>query len=446
MARAMADFARSSDPAVQQQLDRLASLTQGGDQLGLERIAILLDRLGRPQDGLPPVLHVAGTNGKGSTCAFLRAAIEASGQLVHVYTSPHLVRFNERIRIAGRLIEDAALAMLLAEVLDAAGDLPVSFFEATTAAAFLGFARTPADACVLEVGLGGRLDATNVVTAPAACGITQLGIDHQAFLGDTLTGIAVEKAGIAKPGVPLVTQQYSTRVAERIGQVARETGAQWLPRGGAWDAIAYRGLLHYRDGAGRLELPMPRLAGVHQSGNAALAVAMLRHQSHIDLPPSAYRAAMGWADWPGRLQQLTSGPIVDLLPRGSELWIDGGHNPSGARSIADFFRGHLASGRPFHLIAGILANKDAAGILKPFAERQTTVHAVPVPDHAHHAPAELAATAEAEGLKAIAAGSAIEAVDWIVRHADRTNPPVVLILGSLYLAGAILADNGPLPD
>jgi len=442
----MADFARSSDPAVQHQLDRLASLTPGTDQLGLERITILLDRLDRPQDAMPPVFHVAGTNGKGSTCAFLRAAIEAAGRPVHVYTSPHLVRFNERIRIAGRLIEDEVLAPLLAEVLDAAGDLPISFFEATTAAAFLAFARTPAAACVVEVGLGGRLDATNVLAAPAVCGITQLGIDHQSFLGDTLGAIAVEKAGIAKHGVPLVTQHYPAAVGDRIGEIAREVGAAWLPRGAAWDAIAYRGQLHYRDNAGRLELPMPRLAGAHQADNAALAVAMLRQQTQLTLPPSAYRAALGWADWPGRLQQLTAGPLVDGLPKGAELWIDGGHNPSGARCVADFFRGHLGSGRPFHLIAGILANKDAGGILKPFSGRQTTVHAVPVPDHAHHDPAALAAIAEAEGLNGLAAGSIDEALGWIARHADRTNPPVVLILGSLYLAGAVLAENGPLPD
>jgi dihydrofolate synthase/folylpolyglutamate synthase len=442
----MADFARSTDPAVQEQLDRLAALTPAGDELGLERIAILLDRLDRPQDALPPVFHVAGTNGKGSTCAFLRAAIEAAGRSVHVYTSPHLVRFNERIRIAGQLIDDEHLAALLVEVLDAAGDLSISFFEATTAAAFLAFARAPAAACVLEVGLGGRLDATNIVTAPAICGITQLGIDHQAFLGDTLGAIAAEKAGIAKAGVPLVTQHYPPTVADRIGQIAREVGAEWLPRGGQWDAIAYRGQLHYRDGQGRLELPIPRLAGAHQASNAALAVAMLRQQDKVGLPPSAYRAAMGWAEWPGRLQQLPAGPLVNLLPKGSELWIDGGHNPAGARCIADFFRGHLASGRPFHLIAGILANKDAGGILKPFAARQATVHAVPVPEHAHHAPAELAAIAQAEGLNGMAAESADDALDWIARHADRTNPPVVLILGSLYLAGAVLAENGPLPD
>jgi dihydrofolate synthase/folylpolyglutamate synthase len=442
----MADFARSTDPAVQHQLDRLASLTPGDDQLGLERITILLDRLDRPQDALPPVFHVAGTNGKGSTCAFLRAAIEAAGRAVHVYTSPHLVRFNERIRIAGRLIEDAPLAAILAEVLDAAGDLPISFFEATTAAAFLAFARTPAAACIVEVGLGGRLDATNVIMAPAACGITQLGIDHQAFLGDTLSAIAGEKAGIAKPGVPLVTQQYPAAIADRIGQIARDVGAGWIPRGSAWDAIAYRGQLHYRDVQGRLDLPLPRLAGGHQASNAALAVAILRHQQQVVLPPSAYRAAMGWADWPGRLQQLAEGPLVEQLPRGSELWIDGGHNPSGARCIADFFRGHLASGRPFHLVAGILANKDAGGILKPFGGRQTTVHAVPVPDHAHHEPTALAAIAEAQGLSGLAATSPHDAIGWIARHADRTNPPIVLVLGSLYLAGAVLGENGPLPE
>ncbi|HEU5286532.1 MAG TPA: bifunctional folylpolyglutamate synthase/dihydrofolate synthase, partial [Sphingomicrobium sp.] len=216
----MADFARSAHPAVQAQLDRLARLSPIGDRLGLERIRLLLDRLGRPQDALPPVLHVAGTNGKGSTCAFLRAALEASDRTVHMFTSPHLVRYNERIRIAGRLIEDEALAGLLAEVLDSSGGIEASFFEVTTAAAFLAFARTPADACIVEVGLGGRLDATNVVERPLVCGIASLAVDHQQFLGRRMAGIAAEKAGIAKPGAPLVTQLYPPAIAARIGEVA----------------------------------------------------------------------------------------------------------------------------------------------------------------------------------------------------------------------------------
>ncbi len=228
----MADFARSAHPAVQAQLDRLAKLSPLGDRLGLDRISELLDRLGRPQDALPPVLHVAGTNGKGSTCAFLRAALEASDRTVHVFTSPHLVRFNERIRVAGRLVDDEVLAGLLAEVLGASDGIEPSFFEVATAAAFLAFARTPADACIVEVGLGGRLDATNVLERPLVCGIASLGVDHQQFLGRRLAGIAAEKAGIAKAGIPLVTQLYPPAIARYIGTVADEAGAIWLPRGG----------------------------------------------------------------------------------------------------------------------------------------------------------------------------------------------------------------------
>ncbi|PTD19301.1 bifunctional folylpolyglutamate synthase/dihydrofolate synthase [Sphingomonas fennica] len=441
----MADHAVSSDPAVQAQLDRLAALSPGRDILGLERIRALLDRLGNPERSLPPVFHVAGTNGKGSTCAYLRAALEAAGHSVHVYTSPHLVRFNERIRIAGQLIEDATLATLLAEVLDIAGDISPSFFEVTTAAAFLAFARTPADACIIEVGLGGRLDATNVIARPAICGIAQLGIDHQAFLGDRIEDIAAEKAGIAKPDVPIVTQHYPAPVANRIGEVVRAAGAPWLAKGGQWDSVAYQGRIHYRDEAGKLDLPLPRLPGQHQTQNAALAIAMLRHQQAVPVPVSALRAAMGWAEWPARLQHLATGTLVDRLPPGSDLWLDGGHNPAAARVIADFFRGKVPAGRPFHIILGLLENKDPLGFLKPFAGRTATVHTVPIPGHAHHLPAALAAAARSTGLGAMTAADPIDAIAWIARHADRARPPVVLIAGSLYLAGNVLAANGTPP-
>jgi len=441
----MSDRAVSSDPAVQRQLDRLATLSPGADILGLERISALLTRLGNPELRLPPVFHVAGTNGKGSTCAFLRAAVEAEGLSAHVYTSPHLVRFNERIRLAGRLIDDNALAALLEEALDAARDMEISFFEATTAAAFLAFSRTPADACIVEVGLGGRLDATNVLTAPAVCGIAQLGLDHQQFLGSRIEGIAAEKAGIAKAGVPLVTQQYPDRLAERIGEVAAAAGAQWLPRGGRWDADVQLGKLHYRDEAGAVELPLPRLAGSHQEMNAALAVAMLRHQRALPIAEPALKAAMGWADWAARLQRLPLGPLAARLPQGSELWLDGGHNPTAARAVADFFRRHVPSDRPFHIILGLLANKDAAGVLKPFANRAATLHAVPVPDHPHHEPADLAAAARGAGLAALTATDVEAALGWIARHADRATPPIVLVMGSLYLAGEVLRANGQVP-
>ena len=441
----MADRAVSDDPRVQRQLERLAILSPGADILGLERITALLDRLGHPERELPPVLHVAGTNGKGSTCAFLRAAIEAAGLKAHVYTSPHLVRFNERIRVAGRLIEDDYLADLLEEVLSVSEGIQASFFEVTTAAAFLAFARTPADACILEVGLGGRLDATNVIEAPVVCGIAQLGLDHQQFLGDRIEDVAAEKAGIAKPGVPLLTQQYPDRVANRIGEAAGAAGALWLPRGGAWDAAAYQGKLHYRDEKGRLDLPVPRLPGPHQAMNAALAIAMLRHQQAVEIGEPALRAAMGWAEWPARLQRLGPGPLHDLLPAGSELWLDGGHNPAAARAIADFFRAHVPAGRPFHIVFGLLANKDAAGILKAFSNRAATVHAVPVADHPHHPSAELAAAARGAGLGALTAAGVPEALSWIARHAAPAEPPIVLVMGSLYLAGEVLRDNGQAP-
>ena len=439
------DRAASDDPAVQQQLDRLARLTPGRDTLGLERISALLDRLGNPERALPPVLHVAGTNGKGSTCAFLRAAIEAAGLAAHAYTSPHLVRFNERIRLAGRLIGDDALAGLLREALDAADGMEVSFFEATTAAAFLAFARTPADACIVEVGLGGRLDATNVIPSPLICGIAQLGLDHPAFLGDRLEQIAAEKAGIAKPGVPLVTLHYPDGIAATIREAAAAAGADWLPQGEAWESALKDGRLHYRDRAGTLVLPAPRLPGTHQAVNAALAVAMLRHQQALAIPDSALRAALGWAEWPARLQRLAPGPLADLLPTGSELWLDGAHNPAAARAVADFFRAHVPAGRPFHIVFGLLQAKDSTGVLRPFRGRSLTLHTIPVPGHEHHSPEALAATARELGLAAMPAAGVEDALGWIARHADRERPPVVLILGSLYLAGEVLAGNDQPP-
>jgi len=439
------DHAVSGSPVVQAQLDRLALLSPGGDVLGLERISALLARLGHPERALPPVLHVAGTNGKGSTCAFLRAAVEAAGLKAHLYTSPHLVRFNERIRIAGTLIEDEPLAALLGEVLDSADGMELSFFEATTAAALLAFSRTPANACIVEVGLGGRLDATNVVATPAACAIAQLGLDHQAFLGERIEQIAAEKAGIAKRGVPLVTHLYPPAIAERIGEAAAGAGALWLPRGGRWDASVDQRQLHYRDERGTLDLPLPRLRGAHQAMNAALAVAMLRHQEAVKVPDSALRAAMGWADWPARLQRLDSGPLLDLLPNQSELWLDGGHNPAAARAVADFFRASVPADRPFHIVLGLLSNKEVAGVLKPFQGRSLTFHPVPVEAHEHHAPAALARTAKESGLSAVPASGVEDALGWIARHADRARPPIVLVFGSLYLAGEVLRKNGQVP-
>ncbi len=446
----MPDHATSSDPAVQAQLDRFAQLSPGRDILGLERIEALLGLLGNPHQSLPPVFHVAGTNGKGSTCAFLRSAIEASGLSVHVYSSPHLVRFNERIRIAGKLIEDTALAPLLAEVLDAAEahDMAPSFFEATTAAAFLAFARIPADALILEVGLGGRLDATNIIEKPLVCGIASLGIDHEAFLlapeegtpPAPLDRIAFEKSGIAKTGVPLITQAYTPSMMAVIEMVAAEKMAEYLPRKTAWDAAVYEGRLHYRDMGGKLSLPLPRMTGAHQADNAALAVAMLRHQSALAIPEGALAAAMEWTHWPARMQRLGKGPLTDMLPEGSVVWLDGGHNPDGGAAIANV----LENGPQVHVIIGMLKNKDTPGFLRPFAHKIASVQAVPITGHEHHSPAELCRLTQTEfGIAQTNPAGDIATALNMLAFGDK--PVIVLIAGSLYLAGEVLQQNDEIP-
>ena len=432
----MADFARSAHPGVQEQLDRLSMVSPAGDRLGLERISATLDRLGRPQDRLPPVFHIAGTNGKGSTVAFLRAALEASGHAVHAFTSPHLVRFNERIRVAGRLIDDETLARLLTEVLDAGSGIEPSFFEVATAAALLAFARAPADACILEVGLGGRLDATNVIERPLVTAIANLALDHQQFLGASLTDIAAEKAAIAKVDVPLVTQLYPPAISSRIARAAEAVGAPWLPRGSTWDAIVRQGNLRYRDELGELHLPLPLLPGRHQAMNAALAVAMLRHQDKLHVPDSALGAAMGWADWPARLQHLAPGPLVG----DRDVWLDGGHNPSAARQVAIWFKHAFADGEPLHLIFASLATKDPAGMLEPFKGLAAQVHAVPIPDHSCFSPHDLCEIAAELGFDATPHEDVEDALVAIPADAR------VLVFGSLYLAGNVLAANDQVPD
>ena len=436
----MKEVIRSADPRVAALIDRQATQYQDRDQLGLDHIAALLERLGRPQDRLPRVLHVAGTNGKGSTCAFLRAALEAAGKRVHAFTSPHLVRYNERIRIAGKLIDDEHLAALMSRVLDANDEIGASLFEVNTAVALLAFAEAEADACILEVGLGGRLDATNVIERPLVCGIASLGLDHQAFLGSTLMEVAAEKAGIAKRGVPLVTQLYPSTVAAQIGELAHQAGAVWEPRGLHWDALVRQDKFKYRDRQGELDLPLPRLPGKHQALNAALAVAMLRHQSEIDIPPSALVAAMGWAQWPARLQRLPSGPLVSMLPKGSELWVDGGHNPSAARLVADYARKHWSDELPLVLLFASLQSKDAAGTLRPFKGVAAEVLTLPIEGHECRSPANLAQLAESMGLPARARTSLSDSMTALRK------PARLLVFGSLYLAGELLALNGPLPD
>jgi dihydrofolate synthase / folylpolyglutamate synthase len=401
----VADHARSDHPAVQAQLDRFAQLSPGRDILGLDRITALLALVGNPHRALPPVFHVAGTNGKGSTCAFLRAILEAAGHRVHVYTSPHLVRFNERIRVAGVLIEDDDLAPLLAEVLDAAEAHAIgpSFFEATTAAAFLAFSRTPADYCVIEVGLGGRLDATNVIERPLVTGIAQIGIDHQAFLGETLAEIAAEKAGIAKPGVPLMCL---AQAPEALATIARVAGPRLRLEGHDWVVD---------------ETLVPSLPGAHQRRNANLAAQMA---ASAGIGDDMIRAGIAAARWPARLQKLRPGPLVGTR----DVWLDGAHNPACAEAIA----GELAAS-PRHLVLGILANKDADGIVAPLAAHALSLTFVDVRDHASHSAAALAQRWSGQAARDLPAALALSA-----------GP--VMIIGSLYLAGEALRLNGQTPE
>ena len=435
----MRDLATSDSPLVQAQLDRLAALSLPQGRFGLETIHALLDRLGNPQRNLPPTFHVAGTNGKGSTCAFLRAMLEAQGYRVHAATKPHLVRYNERIRIAGKLIEDAHLAALLNEVLDAGEDLAPSFFEVTAAATFLAFHREPADACVIEVGLGGRFDATNVLDGQAACGIASLGIDHEAFLlvpevgvpQEPLCRIAFEKAGIARPGVPLVTQAYRPDMTRTIIEHAMVVGAKTALRDLDWFAEVGGGIA-YRDRHGSLDLPLPALAGTHQADNAALAVAMLRHQSQIKVAPKAMAQGIREARWPARLQLLGDGPLTAVVP-GRRVWLDGGHNADAGLAIARFFGDHA----PLHLITGMLTSKDPAAIVAPLRGMLHSLSVVPAPGHEAHRPEAFAPHSD---LPVRSFPDVPAALAALPAGGD------VLIAGSLYLAGEVLRLNRELPD
>lgn len=441
----MPDFATSTDPHVQRQLDRLNAMTPGRDILGLSRIEHLLSRLGDPHHALPhPIFHVAGTNGKGSVCAFLRAMLEADGRQVHVYTSPHLVRFNERVRIAGKLIDDAALAPLLEEVIDAADGTGASFFEVTTAAAFLAFSRESADATIVEVGLGGRLDATNILAAPDACAIAALGLDHELFLlapehgvpASPLARIAWEKAGIAKLGVPLVTMDYPPSMAAAVTAHADEIGAPLLVHDRDWQVAEEKGRLSYRDAAGTLDLPVPDLPGAHQIRNAGLAIAMLRAAGAMP-GEDAVAKALRSACWPARLQKLGPGPLINLSPS-REYWLDGGHNADAGAALARHF---ADKGPPLHIIIGMLSNKNADAILTPLAERVANVTVVPVPGHQWHDADVFRAANPALADRIAAADDVAQAIGTLP---DDGLP--VLICGSLYLAGTVLAANGQPPD
>ncbi len=430
---------------------RLTTLHPKRIDLSLGRIERLLAALGSPEKKLPPVIHVAGTNGKGSTIAFLRAILEAAGKRVHTYTSPHLVRFNERFRIGaadeGVLVSDEELSAVLAECERVNGGAPITVFEITTAAALLLFARHPAEFVLMEVGLGGRLDATNVIAHPLATVITPISVDHVDFLGDSLDTIAAEKAGILKRNTPAIVAaqpRYALAVIER--QAAR-LNAPIEVAGEDWTATEERGRLVYQDEAGLLDLPAPKLYGRHQFENAGLAIATLRAIKALKIAPAAFEVGLKRADWPARLQRLTQGALVSLAPPDSEIWLDGGHNPDGGRAIAAALADlEERVSRPLVLIVGMLASKDCAGFLGNFTGLARRLIAVPVPNAEKGLTAEAVAdAARGIGLAATSRDNLSEAFE-AARKLDLDPPPRILITGSLYLAGDVLRENGTPPS
>jgi len=414
-------------------LERMMTLHPKVIDLTLDRVHRLLAALGHPERSIPPVIHVAGTNGKGSTQAMIRAGLEAGGDRVHAYTSPHLARFHERIRLAGELISEPALTALLDECVVKNGPDEITFFEITTCAAFLAFARTEADWTLLEVGLGGRLDATNVVT-PKLSIITPVSMDHESFLGDTLGKIASEKAGIIKRGVPVIVGPQSPEGMEVIEATAARLGAPVLAFGQHWHVWEERGRMVYQDENGLLDLPLPNLPGPHQIQNAGAAITALRF---LGRDAAACEAAVTRAEWPARMQRLKRGPLVEMAP-GVELWLDGGHNPAGGEAVAATLARLPA--RPTHLICGMLNTKDVTGYMRPLAGQVTRLHAVSIPGEKNTLPAEATRdAARVAGIEAVAAESVAAALASIVAETPAAR---VLICGSLYLAGAILRENG----
>ena len=437
-----------SHPQVDAILARLLALHPKRIDLSLDRIRRLLERLGHPEIRVPPVVHVAGTNGKGSTVAFMRAMLEAAGARVHVYTSPNLVRMNERYRIGqsggGILVSDAELVAALETCEQANGDAPITVFEIETAAAFLLFADNPADALLLEVGLGGRLDATNVVAQPLASVITPVSMDHMEFLGDTLEKIAAEKAAIMRRGTPAVIGRQTEGPLSVLVRHAEDIGATLHVAGQDWMASEERGRLVYQDEAGLMDLPKPRLFGRHQIDNAGTAIAALR-AAGFGLPLKAYEQGLLNADWPARMQRLTSGKLVAAAPAGSEIWLDGGHNPDGGRTIAAALADlEERVSRPLVLIVGMLATKDAEGFLRNFAGLARRLFAVPVMSDKSQPAEALAATARAVGIAADAM-TGVPAALQATEALELAPPPRILITGSLYLAGEVLAGNGTPP-
>lgn len=409
--------------------------------LSLDRIAARLKALNQPERRLPPVFHVAGTNGKGSTIAFLRAFLEAAGYRCHIFTSPHLIRVNESIRLAGRLIPDDQLLALLDEV-EAAGGEPVTGFEALTAAAFLAFSRARADASLVEVGLGGRTDATNLIPQPLVTAVTRISYDHQRFLGDSLAAIAEEKAGIFKPGRPaVVADQPDAAVRERLIAAAHAVGAPLLLHDRDWRVTPEEDGFRYQGPGWVFDLPLPGLVGRHQIMNAGTALAMIEAAGRFEVDRDSVRSGLSQVAWPGRLQRLGGGRLADLLPDGCELWVDGAHNDSGGEALGRQAALWRTTGATLDLIFGVRADKDPSAILAPLAPNVARLRAVEIPGDSSSLPStETARHARALGIADVETAESITgAIESLV---DSRVPQRILICGSLYLAGAVLRENG----
>jgi dihydrofolate synthase/folylpolyglutamate synthase len=438
--------AASSPPSLDELIARLSALHPKRIDLGLERMHRLLARLDHPEKNVPPVIHVAGTNGKGSTVAYLRAILEAAGLRVHVYTSPWLVRINESFRLAGKLVGDDELRAALVHVERVNEGEAVTFFEAKTAAGFCLFANHPADVLLLEVGLGGRLDSTNVIERPLASVITPISMDHTEFLGDNLTAIAGEKAAIIKRGVPVISAEQHVDAMVVIEAQARRQRAPLHAAGQQWHVSVERGRLVYQDERGLMDLAAPKLFGRHQFDNAGLAIATLRAIDSLRLNHAAYEGIVN-AEWPARMQRLSSGRLTELGPHASEIWLDGGHNAEGGR-VAAAALGDLEErvSRPLVVIAGMMSNKDARAFLANFAGLTRHIIAVPIPDQDNAMPPDrLADAARALGMRVEISEGVEAALRGIAKLAYEL-PPRILIAGSLYLAGHVLALNGTPPS
>jgi dihydrofolate synthase/folylpolyglutamate synthase len=437
-------------PPLDELIARLSTLHPERIDLDLARMHRLLERLDHPERRLPPVIHVAGTNGKGSTIAYLRAILQAARLRVHVYTSPSLVRINECFRLGkvggGTLVDDDELRGALEHCEQANAGAPITIFEIETAAAFWLFAQHPADVVLLEVGLGGRLDATNVIDAPLATVIAPVSMDHTEFLGDTLMTIAGEKAGIIKRRAPVICAEQTPEALAVIGQQARRMHAPMHAAGEDWHVNVERGRLVYQDDRGLMDLAAPKLFGRHQFDNAGLAIATLRAQSTFKIEPAAFEAGIVNAEWPARMQRLASGALVAQAPQGCEIWLDGGHNAEGGRVIAAAL-GDLEErvSRPLVVIVGMMGNKDARGFLANFAGLTRHIIAVPIPDRDNAMPPDrLADATRALGMRVESAGSVDAALRSLTRLAYEV-PPRIVITGSLYLAGHVLSANGTPP-